>query len=83
MLLLHINIDNRLAVACQMPENFKGGNGKCIYIDTEGTFRPERIPPIAQRFGLDPTQVLDNILVARVHTHERQMDMIAAAGVFT
>lgn len=64
-----------------MPENFKGGNGKCIYIDTEGTFRPERIEPIAQRFGLDPKQVLENILVARVHTHERQMDMIAASGM--
>ena len=28
--------------------------GKVAYIDTEGTFRPERIAPIAERFGVDP-----------------------------
>ena len=31
------------------------------YIDTEGTFRPERIRPIAERFQLDPDAVLDNV----------------------
>lgn len=31
-----------------------GGGGKVAFIDTEGTFRPERIFPIAERFGLDP-----------------------------
>lgn len=31
------------------------------YIDTEGTFRPERIRPIAERFELDAEAVLDNV----------------------
>ena len=31
------------------------------YIDTEHTFRPDRIRPIAARFGLDPDAVLDNV----------------------
>lgn len=31
------------------------------YIDTEGTFRPERIRPVAERFQLDPDAVLDNV----------------------
>jgi RecA/RadA recombinase len=31
----------------------KGGQGKVIYLDTEGNFRPERIESIAERFGLD------------------------------
>ena len=31
------------------------------YIDTEGTFRPERVRPIALRFGLDPDAVLSNV----------------------
>lgn len=31
------------------------------YIDTEGTFRPERIRPIAERFNLDADAVLDNV----------------------
>uniref|UniRef100_A0A0E0F9H0 RecA family profile 1 domain-containing protein n=1 Tax=Oryza meridionalis TaxID=40149 RepID=A0A0E0F9H0_9ORYZ len=38
------------------------GNGKVAYIDTEGTFRPERIVPIAERFGMDANAVLDNIV---------------------
>jgi hypothetical protein len=31
------------------------------YIDTEGTFRPERISAIAERFQLDAKAVLDNV----------------------
>ena len=27
-----------------------GGEGKCLYIDTEGTFRPERLLSIAERY---------------------------------
>ena len=34
---------------------------KVAYIDTEGTFRPERIRPIALRFGLDADAVLENV----------------------
>ncbi|KAF3547112.1 hypothetical protein DY000_02004822 [Brassica cretica] len=43
-----------------LPKNMKGGNGKVAYIDTEGTFRPDRIVPIAERFGMDPGAVRDN-----------------------
>ena len=28
-----------LAVTCQLPLDMNGGEGKCMYIDTEGTFR--------------------------------------------
>lgn len=38
-----------------------GGAGKAAYIDTEGTFRPERIKAIAARYNLDPEAVLDNV----------------------
>jgi DNA repair protein RAD51 len=31
-----------------------GGAGKVLFIDTENTFRPERITAIAERFKLDP-----------------------------
>ena len=46
------------------------------YVDTEGAFRPERIEPIAARFGLEPADVLENILFARVHTADMQMDAL-------
>ena len=38
-----------------------------MYIDTEGTFRPERLVATAKRFGLDEQQVLDNVAYARAH----------------
>lgn len=40
------------------------------YIDTESTFRPDRIGPIAERFNLDPEAVLENIIVSRAYTSE-------------
>lgn len=70
-------IAHTLCVTSQLPTRIGGGNGKAVYIDTEGTFRPERIAPIAERFGLDPVAVLDNILVARAYTHEHQMHLLS------
>ncbi len=43
-----------------------GGQGKVVYLDTEGNFRPERVEAVAARFGLDAEQTLDNIIVCRV-----------------
>ena len=37
-----------------LPKSDGGGEGKVAYIDTEGTFRPERIEQIAERYGLNP-----------------------------
>ena len=36
-----------------------------LYIDTEGTFRPNRLVSIAQRYGLNPNDCLDNVAYAR------------------
>ncbi|KAL7711896.1 Meiotic recombination protein DMC1 [Entamoeba marina] len=69
-------ICHTLAVTTQLPKDMKGGNGKVAYIDTEGTFRPERIAQIAERYGVDQTAVLDNILIARAYTHEQQFDLL-------
>lgn len=53
------------------------------YIDTEATFRPEKICVIAERFGLDGSGVLDNIMYARAYTteHMQQLLTVAAAKV--
>ncbi|XP_073029526.1 meiotic recombination protein DMC1 homolog isoform X2 [Primulina eburnea] len=59
-----------------LPTNMRGGNGKVAYIDTEGTFRPDRILPIAERFGMDPGAVLDNIIYARAYTYEHQYNLL-------
>lgn len=74
-------IAHTLCVTCQLPTQLGGGNGKAIYVDTEATFRPERIRSIAERFGIDGAAALENILVARAFTHEHQahlLSMVAA-----
>lgn len=43
-------------------------------MDTEGNFRPERVEAIAERFGLDPTETLENVIVTRVFNHEQQIE---------
>ena len=47
-----------LAVTCQLPIDMGGAEGKCLYIDTEGTFRPERLLAVAERYGLSGSDVL-------------------------
>ena len=47
-----------LAVTSQCPLDRGGAEGKVIYIDTEGTFRPARIMEIAERFGMNKVRVL-------------------------
>lgn len=69
-----------LCVTAQLPLSQGGGQGKVCFIDTEGTFRPERIPAIAERFGVDGDEALENILYARAFTHEQQMQLIQSAA---
>lgn len=44
-----------------------------VYIDTENTFRPERIQQLAIGAGIDPEQVLRRIMVARAYNSDHQM----------
>ena len=39
------------------------------YIDTEGTFRPDRIRSIAERFGVNGDMALENILYGACKRH--------------
>src|ERR1041385_1461588 len=51
----------QLAVNVQRPEAEGGLNGEALYIDTENTFRPERITQMAQAMGMDPEEALKKI----------------------
>ena len=55
----------QLAVDVQLPRKDGGLEGAVLFIDTEGTFRPERIESIAKAKGMDPKTALENILVVR------------------
>ncbi|AFM99344.1 DNA repair protein Rad51 [Encephalitozoon hellem ATCC 50504] len=69
-----------VAVTCQLPPEQGGGGGKAMYIDTEGTFRSERLVPIAERFGLDPNEVMDNISYARAYNSDHQSQLLIKAS---
>ncbi|MGA1866514.1 MAG: DNA repair and recombination protein RadA [Thermoplasmatota archaeon] len=56
-----------------------GLNGHSIFIDTENTFRPERIVQMAMAYDLDPTEVLQTIHVARAFNSHHQMLLVEKA----
>lgn len=58
-----------LSVMCQKDDP----DAVAVYIDTENTFRPERIIQLARGAGLEPEQVLNNIKVARAYNSDHQM----------
>lgn len=62
-----------LSVTVQLPPEKGGANGHAVYIDTEGTFRPERINQIARACGIKSEDVLKRIMVARAHSSDHQM----------
>ena len=63
----------QLCVNVQLPKEKGGLNGKCVFIDTESTFRPERVMQIAEAKGLDPKKVLKNIFVAKAYNSDHQV----------
>jgi DNA repair protein RAD51 len=73
-------ICHTLAVTCQLPIDMGGGEGKCLYIDTEGTFRPVRLLAVAERYGLNGEEVLDNIAYARAHNADHQLQLLNQAA---
>lgn len=69
-----------LAVTAQLPFDMGGGEGKCMFIDTEGTFRPVRLLQVAQRYGLAGEEVLDNIAYARAYNSDHQLQLLNEAA---
>lgn len=69
-----------MAVTCQLPIDHGGAEGKCLYIDTEGTFRPERLLAVAERYGLSGQEVLDNVAYARAYNSDHQSQLLLLAS---
>jgi DNA repair protein RadA len=70
----------QLAVNVQLPTEKGGLDGNVLWIDTENTFRPERIEQIAKALKLDPQQTLKRIYVVRAFTSDHQMLIIEKAN---
>ena len=68
-----------LCVNVQLPEEDGGLSGNALYIDTEGTFRPERIIQMAEGLDLDHKKVLKNIVFGRAYNSDHQVLLIKEA----
>jgi len=71
---------HQLAVNVQLPKELGGADGMAVYIDTENTFRPERIQQFAEAKDIDPMHALKNIKVARAFNSDHQMLLIEKVG---
>ena len=69
-------LSQTISVVAQLHKKLSGGEGKVAFIDTEGTFRAERITQIAERFSVDPDTALENILYARALNSEHQHELL-------
>ncbi|XP_022036150.1 DNA repair protein RAD51 homolog [Helianthus annuus] len=69
-----------LCVTCQLPLDQGGGEGKAMYIDAEGSFRPQRLLQIADRFGLNGNDVLENVAYARAYNTDHQSRLLLEAA---
>lgn len=68
----------------QLPIERGGGEGKCMYIDTENTFRPERLLAVAERFQMNPEDVLNNVCFGRAYNSDHQTKLLMnAPAMFT
>jgi len=72
-------IAHQACVNVQLPPEKGGLDGGALYIDTENTFRPERIVQMAKFRGLDPQKVVKNIIWAEAYTSDHQMFLLENA----
>lgn len=69
------SLAHQLAVSVQLPKEKGGANGIAVWIDSEGTFRPEYIEKIAKANGLDPKIALKNFKAGRAFNSDHQILM--------
>ncbi|MBS3068925.1 DNA repair and recombination protein RadA [Candidatus Micrarchaeota archaeon] len=69
----------QLCVNVQKPKEEGGLGGSVLFIDSESTFRPERIKQLAEVAGMDTDSVLKNIHVARAANSDHQIILVDKA----
>jgi DNA repair protein RadA len=69
-------ICHQLCVNVQLPPERGGLAGGALYIDTENTFRTERIVKMAEHLGLDSNEVVRNIIFAEAYNSDHQIFLL-------
>ncbi|BBD71854.1 DNA repair and recombination protein RadA [Sulfodiicoccus acidiphilus] len=67
---------HQLSVNVQLSAENGGLAGKAVYIDTEGTFRWERIEAMSRSMKLDPETVMSNIYYIRAVNSDHQIAIV-------
>ena len=67
---------HQLCVNVQLPPERGGLDGAALYLDTENTFRTERIVQMAKHLELDPEEVARNIIYSEAYTSDHQMFLL-------
>ena len=70
---------HQMCVNVQLPTERGGLNAAALYIDTENTFRTERIIQMAQHMGLNPEDIIKKIIFAEAYTSDHQMFLLENA----
>jgi DNA repair protein RadA len=70
---------HQLCVNVQLPIERGGLAAGALYVDTENTFRTERLVAMAQHLNLDPQQVARNIIIADAYTSDHQIFLLENA----
>jgi DNA repair protein RadA len=70
------SLAHQLVVNAQLPVEQGGAGGGVLWIDTEGTIRPEYIKKLAEAKGLDPVGVLENFRGVRSFNSDHQMLLV-------
>ena len=70
---------HQMCVNVQLPVERGGLNSGALYVDTENTFRTERIVQMANHLGLNPEEIAKNIIFAEAYTSDHQMFLLENA----
>jgi len=70
---------HQMCVNVQLPVERGGLAGSALYIDTENTFRTERIVQMSNHLGLNPEEVVKNIIFGEAYTSDHQMFLLENA----
>lgn len=69
-------IAHQLVVNVQLPKEKGGAGGVAVWVDSEGTIRPEFIKKIAEANGMDSNKVLKNFRSVRSFNSDHQMLLV-------
>ena len=69
----------KLAITAQLPRTEGGLEGKVLFIDTEGTFAPQRIHQMETSMQLEPEKFLEGIYYSRAYNSDHQILIIDRA----